>query len=393
MAYIEAHQALGDHYKTKRAARFLNVPTPVIIGHLMYLWWWALDNAPDGDLYGLEPWEIAEAAQFEGDGEVFVAALLSCGRGDGEGFLERGVDGRLIIHDWGQYGGKLVEKRETDAYRLWLKRNRMEDSEEARSLYDERRRTSPERRTDVAGRKEKTSQEKRSVEKTSQPGGGGGAGNAPASSAPDAASVPGPTPKVQQAGGGATAAVAGSVAGDGDMPNGKYPEGWHDAETVSPEVLLARFKAAFPDCESRLAQVIAASPNPVTYQAKYLRPYLLRCLRGEEPDPITTVPASASSKLPAAVPSDHRRFGRGTLSATPDEIERAQRRYLDLVPPGEWERLEGLARRRVKLRSFSAETICEIMRRIWREETQPASPTNSNGTVAREEGATYVAGN
>ena len=50
MAWIESHQELRHHYKTKRLARELKVTVAAAIGHLHCLWWWAIDFAPDGDL-------------------------------------------------------------------------------------------------------------------------------------------------------------------------------------------------------------------------------------------------------------------------------------------------------------------------------------------------------
>jgi len=117
MAWIESHQELGRHPKTARLARLLGVSLPQVIGHLHLLWWWALDFALDGDLTGLDAIDIAEAARWDGDPQLFLDALLTCGRNGEPGFLERTEDGRLLIHDWWDYAGKLVERRQTDAER------------------------------------------------------------------------------------------------------------------------------------------------------------------------------------------------------------------------------------------------------------------------------------
>ena len=50
MAWIESHQELANHPKTKRFKRALGISTPQAIGHLHLLWWWALDYAQDGSL-------------------------------------------------------------------------------------------------------------------------------------------------------------------------------------------------------------------------------------------------------------------------------------------------------------------------------------------------------
>ncbi len=50
MAWIEAHQSLRDHRKVPDMADRLDMPEAHVVGHLVYLWLWALDNAQDGRL-------------------------------------------------------------------------------------------------------------------------------------------------------------------------------------------------------------------------------------------------------------------------------------------------------------------------------------------------------
>ena len=116
MAYIEAHGELREHPKTKRLKRLLGCSLVAAIGHLNCLWWWVMDYAPKGDLTHFDAADIADGAEWEGDPEAFVQALIDCGVGGGAGFLEE-CGGRLVIHDWYQYGGKLVVKRFVDAFR------------------------------------------------------------------------------------------------------------------------------------------------------------------------------------------------------------------------------------------------------------------------------------
>ncbi len=118
MAWIESHQDLDDHPKTRKAALILGINVPSVIGHLHILWHWAVSYAPDGDLTDFTLDDIALAARWDGDPEQFVNALLNCRLGAGRvGFLERGEDGRLVIHDWWEYAGKLIVKRQMDAQR------------------------------------------------------------------------------------------------------------------------------------------------------------------------------------------------------------------------------------------------------------------------------------
>ena len=107
MAWIEVHQGLFRHRKLLTLARLLDVQRMSAGGHIISLWLWALDNAPNGDLAGLEPEVIAFAAEWEGDAAMFYHALNE------SGFL----DGDDKIHDWYDYAGKLIDRRKADADR------------------------------------------------------------------------------------------------------------------------------------------------------------------------------------------------------------------------------------------------------------------------------------
>ena len=111
MAWIELHQSLISHPKTKRLARRLGLPIPAAVGYLACLWCWCLEYAQDGNLSRYDAEELADAAMYQGnDSEGFVIALVEAG------FLER-VNG-LQIHDWHDYAGRLVERRAANAKRM-----------------------------------------------------------------------------------------------------------------------------------------------------------------------------------------------------------------------------------------------------------------------------------
>jgi hypothetical protein len=118
MAWLEAHQTLQGHPKTRKAARVLGIGRPQLIGHLFCLWWWALDYAQAGDLTNFSADELAIAAEWDGEPAEFLAALIECRYGDSAGFLEQTADGRLLIHDWDTYAGKLIDRREANAVRM-----------------------------------------------------------------------------------------------------------------------------------------------------------------------------------------------------------------------------------------------------------------------------------
>lgn len=111
MAWIESHQSLSNHPKTRKLARILDVPKVQVIGHLHCLWWWAMDYAEDGSLQRYDELDIAIGAEWEGDPATFIDALVTAG------FLESDSNG-LRIHDWDDYAGKLIDRRKANAERM-----------------------------------------------------------------------------------------------------------------------------------------------------------------------------------------------------------------------------------------------------------------------------------
>lgn len=116
MAWIESHQTLAGHPKTRKLAHLLGVSRPTAIGHLHCFWWWALDYADDGDLSRHDDLDIAIGADWEGDSGAFVDAITAVG------FIEVNTDGMRTIHDWYDYAGKLVDRKKANAERMRLAR-------------------------------------------------------------------------------------------------------------------------------------------------------------------------------------------------------------------------------------------------------------------------------
>jgi hypothetical protein len=126
MPWIESHAGLVDHPKTVKAAHLLGIEPVQLVGHLHVLWHWALTYAEFGDLSRFDAADIALAAKWPGAADEFAQALIDCGPGDSAGFLERnGVYGppddprvgELVLHDWWDCAGKLVDRRWRDAQR------------------------------------------------------------------------------------------------------------------------------------------------------------------------------------------------------------------------------------------------------------------------------------
>jgi hypothetical protein len=114
LAWIEVHQTLPNHRKTIEAAAILDISPVQMIGHLICLWLWALDNAPDGVMYtsrnALRNKMVANVSQWDGDPDAFVDALVE------SGFLNE-LDDALELHDWYDYAGKLMETRKANRER------------------------------------------------------------------------------------------------------------------------------------------------------------------------------------------------------------------------------------------------------------------------------------
>lgn len=108
MAWIPSHQSLREHPKLHRFTRKLGINRYQAIGHLQGLWWWAMDYAPDGSLAELTAEDLSTAAGWEGDPDLFLASLVDARFVDANPFQ---------LHNWPKYGGKLVEKRRSDAER------------------------------------------------------------------------------------------------------------------------------------------------------------------------------------------------------------------------------------------------------------------------------------
>jgi len=116
------------HRKTLLVADTLDLPEVYVVGHMVALWSWALDNARDGKLPTSRRF-IARAAQWAGNADEFVDALCSAG------FLD--VDGNeLAIHDFDEYVGRLIERRAANTQRMRAARaKRQEEEAETRAKH------------------------------------------------------------------------------------------------------------------------------------------------------------------------------------------------------------------------------------------------------------------
>lgn len=128
MAWIEVHQALLTHRKTLELAELLGLPPIYAAAHVIALWSWSLDNAPDGALH-VRAGIIARACQWESDTDLIVSSLVK------SGFLDMSNDNCLTIHDWSDYAGRLVDKRRQNAERMREAREKQRATHVQRTLH------------------------------------------------------------------------------------------------------------------------------------------------------------------------------------------------------------------------------------------------------------------
>lgn len=107
--WIESHAALRDHPKLKKLARLLGVNRREATGLLHWLWWWAMDYAPDGYLTTYSDVDIADGIDWEGDPKALIGALGEAG------FIDQD---ECRLHDWEDYGEKLHRRRRYNAQKM-----------------------------------------------------------------------------------------------------------------------------------------------------------------------------------------------------------------------------------------------------------------------------------
>lgn len=126
--WIKVDQGLRQHFKIKQMARMLDTSAAAVCGHLQFLWSWALDYAPNGDISRFDAWDIADAAGWDGDPNRFYEALFAVGGKDRPGFLEHGDHGAVLIHDWMEHTGKIFETNQKDRDRMKNYRSAKKDN-------------------------------------------------------------------------------------------------------------------------------------------------------------------------------------------------------------------------------------------------------------------------
>lgn len=124
MAWIESHQEVVHHPKTRKLALRLGIQKHAAVGLLHCLWHWAVAYAHDGDLTSYTDEDIALGSEWEDDPKTFVDVLVECG------WIDR--DGEVVtLHDWDEYAGRLIDRRKANAERKRMSRARPADIPES----------------------------------------------------------------------------------------------------------------------------------------------------------------------------------------------------------------------------------------------------------------------
>jgi hypothetical protein len=108
--YLEVDEGFLEHPKTLRLCSLMS--NPLAFGYLMHLWRWACRCCESGDLRGIGPYEIEEAARYhQHDGKLF-AAMVSAG------FVDVDNDGAPVqIHNWTSRTGAAIKRMKAEADR------------------------------------------------------------------------------------------------------------------------------------------------------------------------------------------------------------------------------------------------------------------------------------
>lgn len=89
----------------------LDIDEVAVVGHLVALWTWAIDNAPDGKLPHNERM-IARAAMWDGSATHFVEALVFAN------FVDDDYMGSRRLHNWEEWTGALIRSRRESVQRM-----------------------------------------------------------------------------------------------------------------------------------------------------------------------------------------------------------------------------------------------------------------------------------
>jgi len=130
MAWVQVDQSLATHRKTLAALELLKIPDHLFIGHMVSLWWWALDNVDEtGALNGVSDGVLDRAA-----GWVPPHPNKKAARSLAVVLRDTGFIDEVGFHNWPLYSGRLQSTRKANATRMRVARaGNVQDTKAART--------------------------------------------------------------------------------------------------------------------------------------------------------------------------------------------------------------------------------------------------------------------
>lgn len=110
MAWISVYQQLRDHRKTRKLANNLNIPKPLAVGYLIFIWLWAVDNVDsEGTIIEASEKDIEEAALWNGQPGHLYKELVNCKWIDA-------YEDRKVLHNWGEFNRPFYQYQKRKEY-------------------------------------------------------------------------------------------------------------------------------------------------------------------------------------------------------------------------------------------------------------------------------------
>lgn len=116
--YVKCFDSIREHPKMYALAETLKIPDYAAIGIIMGVSLWGARNTRGGDITDIPTRALADAIHWKKKPELLFNALVDCG------FIDKTEDGRIVLHEFEEYGGKLEEARQKSSERVKAFRER-----------------------------------------------------------------------------------------------------------------------------------------------------------------------------------------------------------------------------------------------------------------------------
>lgn len=124
MAWIELHDTLPDHTKVLDLSAALKMDKDAVVGKLIRLWVWALNNREDGLIRTRDVPTVGDVMRIKGKAEKVIAAMVKVR-------LLDPVEGGYMIHGWDEHVHRLMETRERNRAQARERKRRQRANEKS----------------------------------------------------------------------------------------------------------------------------------------------------------------------------------------------------------------------------------------------------------------------